>query len=281
MSARTLAIDGTIPRVGSPAILKRKRRGADFLAPGLRGILAGPPHGGGRNGPPCEALHRVLQARLRTRMRRERSFEDRTEAGRLLAERLIARHLPRPIVLALPRGGVPVGAEIARRLDAPLNLIITRKIGAPDQPELAVGAIAEGSNPEIVLNTEVLKRFAINRDYITAAAELERDVIAQQQHQWASLRPSVDLASRTVIVVDDGLATGMTMRAALLQLRCARPKQVIVAVPVASREALIELRDEARRGRMHLILSSIPGRQLLLPELFASNGSGSRGSSAR
>ena len=96
-------------------------------------------------------------------MRRVRSFADRTDAGRMLAERLADLRLPRPVILAPPRGGVPVGAEIARRLNAPLDLIIARKIGAPDQPEFAIGAVAEGSRPEIILNTELLSRLAIAR----------------------------------------------------------------------------------------------------------------------
>src|SRR5689334_13963398 len=132
-------------------------------------------------------------------MRRVRSFADRTDAGRMLAERLVDLRLPRPVILALPRGGVPVGAEIARRLNAPLDLIIARKIGAPDQPEFAIGAVAEGSRPEIILNTELLSRLAIAQDYITAAAERERKVICQQQRQWAPLRRAVDLAKGDLI----------------------------------------------------------------------------------
>jgi putative phosphoribosyl transferase len=178
-------------------------------------------------------------------MRRRYLFEDRAEAGRLLAERLVGLRLQHPLVLALPRGGVPVGAEIARRLGAPLDVVFVRKLGAPDQPELAVGAVADGSDPEIVLNNELVAMLGLNDDYIAAAAKRELAVIEQRRREWAALRPAVDPAGRALIVVDDGVATGMTMQAALRQLKRRKPGRLIAAVPVASPDAAAMLRNEA------------------------------------
>ena len=178
-------------------------------------------------------------------MRRAMIFADRAEAGRLLAERLAAMQLQHPLVLALPRGGVPVGAEIARRLNAPLDVVFVRKLGAPDQPELAVGAVADGAEPEIVLNTELVAMLGLDEDYIAAAAKRELGVIEQRRREWAALRPVVEPAGRALIVVDDGVATGMTMQAALRQLKRRKPARLIAAAPVASREAVAMLRREA------------------------------------
>jgi putative phosphoribosyl transferase len=172
-------------------------------------------------------------------------FADRAEAGRLLAEQLAAMRLQHPLVLALPRGGVPVGAEIARRLNAPLDVVFVRKLGAPDQPELAVGAVADGAEPEIVLNTELVAMLSLDEDYIAAAAKREVGVIEQRRREWAALRPVVEPAGRALIVVDDGVATGMTMQAALRQLKRRKPARLIAAAPVASREAVAMLRREA------------------------------------
>jgi putative phosphoribosyl transferase len=178
-------------------------------------------------------------------MRRRQLFADRAEAGQLLAERLAVLQLQQPLVLALPRGGVPVAAEIARRLHAPLDVVFVRKLGAPDQPELAVGAVADGSDPEIVLNDELVALLDLDEDYITAAAKRELAVIEQRRREWAAVRPAVEPAGRAVIVVDDGVATGMTMQAALRQLKRRKPARLIAAAPVASREAVAMLRGEA------------------------------------
>jgi putative phosphoribosyl transferase len=178
-------------------------------------------------------------------MRRRQLFADRTEAGRLLAEPLVAMWLSHPVVLALPRGGVPVGAEIARRLHAPLDIVFVRKLGAPEQPELAVGAVADGSDPEIVLNAELVATLDLSEDYIAAAAKRELATIERRRREWSPLRPTVDLADRALIVVDDGVATGMTMQAALRQLKRREPARLIAAAPVASREAVAMLEGEA------------------------------------
>lgn len=178
-------------------------------------------------------------------MRRRLVFADRVEAGRRLGEQLAAMELARPLVLALPRGGVPVGAEIARILRAPLDVTLVRKIGAPHEPELAVGAVAEGPSPEIVVNDEVARPLGLSDDFIASEAAREFAVIAQRRSEYAAWRPAYEIADRTAIVVDDGVATGMTMQAALRSVRRRQPAKLIAAVPVASREALAMLRREA------------------------------------
>src|SRR5215467_577552 len=176
---------------------------------------------------------------------RRRIFADRAEAGQLLGERLAQMQLDQPIVLALPRGGVPVGAQIAMRLPAPLDVVFVRKLGAPDQPELAIGAVADGSDPEVVLNSELAAMLDLDEDYIAEAAKRELAVIEWRRREWAPLRPVVEAAGHTVIVVDDGVATGMTMQAALRQQARRQPARLIAAAPVASREAVAMLKREA------------------------------------
>jgi putative phosphoribosyl transferase len=178
-------------------------------------------------------------------MRRRMMFADREEAGLLLAERLAKLSLPDPVVLALPRGGVPVGAHIAKRLQAPLDVAFVRKLGAPDQPELAIGAVANGESPEIVLNPGVVEALGLTEDFITSAAARELAVIARRRQEYTAVRAEVSPKGRSVIIVDDGVATGMTMQAALRSVRHAKPAQVIAAVPVASPDAAAMLRQEA------------------------------------
>jgi len=178
-------------------------------------------------------------------MRRRITFADRAEAGRLLAERLAAMGLQDPLVLALPRGGVPVAAEIARALAAPLDVVFVRKIGAPGQPELAVGAIADGGEPEIVLNDSLVRALDLSEDYIAAEGTRELAAIEQRRREYAGLRPAIDPVGRAAIVVDDGVATGMTMQAALRHLKRRKPARLVAAAPVASREALTLLKREA------------------------------------
>ncbi len=172
-------------------------------------------------------------------------FADRAEAGRLLAEKLAAMDFARPLVLALPRGGVPVGAKIAARLAAPLGVALVRKIGAPHEPELAVGAVADGPSPEIVVNRELAKTLGLSDDFIAAEAARAFAVIGQQRRTYETIRPAEEIAGRTVIVVHDGVATGMTMQAALRSVRRRRPGRLVAAAPVASREAVALLREEA------------------------------------
>lgn len=172
-------------------------------------------------------------------------FADRDEAGRVLAEQLAGMDLAASLVLALPRGGVPVAAQIARRLDAPLDVAFVRKLGAPGEPELAIGAVGDGDAPEIVLNARLVEERGVSEQFITSAAARELAAIEQRRRDYADVRPEVARSGRTVIVVDDGVATGMTMQAALQSVRRQHPARLLVAVPVASRDALAMLRQEA------------------------------------
>jgi putative phosphoribosyl transferase len=178
-------------------------------------------------------------------MRRRMIFADRDEAGVLLAERLVEMGPANPLVLALPRGGVPVGAQIARHLDAPLDVAFVRKLGAPDEPELAIGAVADGDPPEIVLNARQVEELGLNEDFIRSAVTREVAAIEQRHRDYADARSAVEPSGHTVIVVDDGAATGMTMQAALRSIRRRGAVRVIAAVPVASREAAAMLQEEA------------------------------------
>jgi predicted phosphoribosyltransferase len=173
-----------------------------------------------------------------------RRFRDRAEAGRLLAERL-GTYAGRPdvVVLALPRGGVPVAFEVARGLDAPLDVFVVRKLGVPGHEELAMGAVATGGAR--VLNDEVVQRLGISRETIEAVAERERAEIDRRERLYRGDRPPVDVRGRTSIVVDDGLATGATMRAAVAAVRQREPERVVVAVPTGSPDACRDLAREA------------------------------------
>jgi len=167
-------------------------------------------------------------------------FRDRTEAGRLLGERLgdLARRTD-VVVLALPRGGVPVGRQVARALGAPLDVFLVRKLGLPAQPELAMGAIASGGTQ--VLNEELVRELRLGGDVIERVAERERGELERREHLYRGERPFPELSGRTVVLVDDGLATGATMRAAVEAVRTRGPARVVVAVPTAPRHSLREL----------------------------------------
>ena len=171
-------------------------------------------------------------------------FEDRADAGRQLATRLLRYKDERPVVLGLPRGGVPVAYEIACALDAPLDVIVVRKLGAPDQPELGIGAIVDGDHPQLVLNENLLHQLPVSRQYIETEVARQLDEIRRRQALLRSGRPHVDLADRTVIVVDDGMATGGTVRAALRGVRRANPRRIVLAVGVAPPETIEVLRTE-------------------------------------
>ncbi len=179
-------------------------------------------------------------------------FRDRTEAGERLAEaleKLFADQpsLAPPVVLALPRGGVPVAFEIARRLDAPLDLVLVRKIGAPGQPELAAGAIVDGESPELVLNDEVVRHAGLGEADLEAAKRRELAEIERRRAFYLGGREPRGVAGRTAILVDDGIATGASMRAAVHALRRRGPETLVLAVPVAARETIAAFRAEADR----------------------------------
>lgn len=171
-------------------------------------------------------------------------FQDRAEAGRILAERLAGGPGERSVILALPRGGVPVGFEIARALGAPLDLVLVRKIGAPFQQELAIGAVVDGEQPEIVRESERIAEFGLSEAYIEAEAARQFQEIARRRAAYLGGRRPVGIAGRTVVLVDDGIATGATMRAALRAVRRRAPARLILAVPVAAPETVEALRPE-------------------------------------
>jgi len=172
-------------------------------------------------------------------------FVDRTEAGRKLAKALAAYKNQRPVVLALPRGGVPVAAEVATALDAPLDLILVRKIGVPFQPELAMGAVVDGVEPVIVRNEEVIRLTGVSEGEFNAIRDQELAEIERRRKLYLGDRPHPKIAGRIVIVVDDGIATGATTRAALRATRMRTPSKLLLAVPVAPTDTLKELRGEA------------------------------------
>src|SRR5437660_6455575 len=170
-------------------------------------------------------------------------FRNRTDAGRRLAEKLAAyADRPDALVLALPRGGVPVGHEVARALGAPLDVFLVRKLGVPGYEELAMGAIATGGVR--VLNDEIVRGLGISEHEIDAVVTRELHELARRVRLYRGDRPPPDVGGRTVILVDDGLATGATMRAAVAALRRQQPARIVVAVPTASPEMCEALRAE-------------------------------------
>lgn len=171
-------------------------------------------------------------------------FADRHDAGRRLAGRLLYLKKRRPIVLALPRGGIAVGLEIARALEAPLELVLAQKLGAPEQPELAVGAIAEGRPPERVLDERLIAAAGITPEAIEAIEERALQEIARRGRLYRGDRAPPSLEGATAILVDDGIATGATTRAALRAVARQKPAQLVLAVPVAAAEALASLAPE-------------------------------------
>jgi putative phosphoribosyl transferase len=172
-------------------------------------------------------------------------FADRAAAGQLLAAELASMHFEYPpVVLALPRGGVPVAAEIARRLGAPLDLLLVRKIGAPWQSELALAAVVEGDPPELVIDEEVQRIARVDLREIERAKDKALREIARRRQSYLAGRAVLPLAGRTAIVVDDGIATGTTVRAALRGVRQRGPAQLVLAVPVAPPDTVARLRAE-------------------------------------
>jgi len=171
-------------------------------------------------------------------------FRDRGEAGCLLAEELASRKLPpNTIVLALPRGGVPIGLTVAKALHAPLDVVVVRKLGVPWQPELAMGAIAGRSGR--VLDERLIRELRISQEEVDAVISRERMEAERREKLYRGDRPAPDLRGRTVVLVDDGLATGSTMVVAARYVRSLKPSQLIIAVPIASVQACQRVRTEA------------------------------------
>jgi putative phosphoribosyl transferase len=171
-------------------------------------------------------------------------FASRRAAGRALAHAVARRHLVDPVVLALPRGGVPVAAEIARLLRAPLDLVLVRKIGVPYQPELAAAAVIDGADAQIVANDDVMAMVGLTRADIERAARRELAEIERRRRVYLQGRERLPLEGRTLVLVDDGIATGASVRAALTALRQRRPRALILAVPVAPADTIAALRSE-------------------------------------
>jgi len=179
-------------------------------------------------------------------------FEDRASAGRLLAQDLLAYKKDNPTVLALPRGGVVVGYEIARALNAPLDVIVARKLGAPGHEELGIGAIAPGGVR--VLDEMAVQWLGITEAQLQRVMARETEEMNRRLRLYRGERPLPDVKNRTVILVDDGLATGVTARAAILSLRQQQPRRLVLAVPVCAAETAERLRQEVD----DLVCASIP-----------------------
>ncbi len=173
------------------------------------------------------------------------AFTDRSDAGRRLAHALLTYEDQQPVILALLRGGVPVAAEVAAALDAPLDLILVRKIGVPMQPELAMGAVVDGGVPIVVRNDEVIRMAGVDEAEFEAIRDRELTEIERRRKLYLGNRAAVDVAGRVAIVVDDGIATGATTRAALRATRIRKPSKLVLSVPVAPTDTLVAMREEA------------------------------------
>jgi predicted phosphoribosyltransferase len=171
-------------------------------------------------------------------------FQNRTDAGRRLAEALIRYKSLRPVVLALPRGGVPVAAEVATALDAPLDLVLVRKIGVPMQPELAMGAVTDGKQPKVVRNSEIIESYGISEQDFDAVANEELAEIERRRRRYIGDRARAEVNGQVAIIIDDGIATGATTLAAIQAVRSRKPKELVLAVPVAPLDTVKKLHSE-------------------------------------
>ncbi|MFD2057968.1 phosphoribosyltransferase [Mesorhizobium calcicola] len=187
-------------------------------------------------------------------------FRDRKEAGEKLGVELAGLDLHQPVVLALPRGGVPVAAEVAKALGAPLDLLILRKVGAPGNPELAVAAVVDGNPPDVVLNREIVEAYSLDDADLAALVALERPELERRRIVYRGTRRPLSVARKTVILVDDGATTGTTMKVAIRALRHRAPREIVVALPVSPPDTVADLAMEADR----VVCLSQPGRFLAL-----------------
>lgn len=175
-------------------------------------------------------------------------FQSRQQAGLELAQELLRLQLDGPVVLALPRGGAPVAAEIAYLLKAPLDLLIVQKVGAPGNPELAVAAIVEGDPADVVLNREMVEAFGLDDSELRALVARERPELERRRLAYRGHRRRLrSTTGKTVILVDDGAATGITMKVAVRAIRRRSPREIVVALPVAPPDVVTELAREADR----------------------------------
>ncbi len=171
-------------------------------------------------------------------------FQDRGEAGRRLAGKLMHLKDRRPVVMALPRGGVPVGFEVARALECPLDVLLVRKLGAPGNPEFAIGAVVDRADAGVYLNREVIDGFGIPDAYVEREIRDQLAEVERRRTVYRGRRPAVPVAGRAAIVVDDGVATGATVRVALRALRGAGPERLVLATPVAPADTVRSLEGE-------------------------------------
>ena len=171
-------------------------------------------------------------------------FQNRTDAGRKLAKALLKYRSRHPVVLALPRGGVSVAAEIAASLDAPLDLILVRKIGLPSQPELAIGAVVDGDKPTVIRNNDVIELSGVSERTFQQVCSEEHAEIERRRQRYLGGRARSEVQGKVAIIVDDGIATGATTLAAIRAVRKREPKQLVLAVPVAPVDAVEKLHSE-------------------------------------
>jgi putative phosphoribosyl transferase len=171
-------------------------------------------------------------------------FQNRTDAGRQLARALTKYKGRHPVVLALPRGGVPVAAEVAAALDAPLDLVLVRKIGVPNQPELAMGAVTDGEQPTVVRNTEIIELCGVSDREFDAVSKEELAEIERQRRRYIGDRARAEVKGQVAIIIDDGIATGATTLAAIQAVRSRKPKELVLAVPVAPLDTVKKLDAE-------------------------------------
>lgn len=189
-------------------------------------------------------------------------FLDRADAGRRLARALVHLLPDKPVVLALPRGGVPVAAELAQALHAPLDLVIARKIGTPMQPEVAMGAVVDGETPIVLRNEDIIRYARVSEDDFRVIANAEIGEIERRRGRYLAGRPAVDVHDRVVILVDDGIATGATVRAAIRAVRRRHPARMILALPVGPTAVVEQLRrdvDELVCLEVHDRFTSVGG----------------------
>jgi len=172
-------------------------------------------------------------------------FIDRRDAGQHLAAELQGRSFSDPIVLALPRGGVPVGYEVAQALHAPLEILLVRKLGAPGHEEFGIGAVVDGAHPQLVLHTEAIALLGVSPEYIDQERDRQLAEIERRRYLYRGDTPALSVKDRTAIIVDDGVATGGTMLVALSAMCRSSPKRIVVAVPVAAPDTVAKLSEQA------------------------------------
>jgi putative phosphoribosyl transferase len=191
-------------------------------------------------------------------------FKDRIEAGRLLGKAVAKLNLKNPIVLGIPRGGVVVAAEVARAIEAPLDLIITRKIGAPGNPELAVGAVTQDGEP--IVDHSIARELGIGKKYLQQEANRQAIEIKERTRKYRGNRPYPALEGKSVIIVDDGVATGSTTLAAIISVKKKKPASVILSVPVAPPDTIHRLSREVNK----VICLSTPEHFYAIGEFYES-----------